>query len=303
MKTKKLLAMLLIMMLTVAMCGSFAGCNSADGEPDKRAESQQGEADTGKTDSGTAATATPAPTATPEPTATPTPTATPEPLPTVEELFAANEGMLGNNTRSTMEMDYTAANGVEKVKVSAKMVEEVYETITHKRQETVASMRGQSQMYLEEMYYEDDVENGVRTEYFYYVTEGKWTKSQYDYTAPEEEDTEDEDGSALKRMVNTQVTRDGDFYYLIGDMSSKDVSELTDVMSGIGLSPDFVVCEMKFNAKTKELLSVMITVKLEEGETTIDGIGMLIDKFVMTMEAITEPIVIPAEALGAEPAE
>lgn len=301
MKTKRLLAMLLVMILTVAMAGSLVGCSSKDSEADKKVESQKEEKDTEKTDGDVAATSTPVPTATPEPTATPVPTPTPEVLPTAEELIAANEGMISDNIKMTMEMAYTAVNGIEEAEVSAKFVEEVYENVSHEKQEMVVTMMGQSQMMMDEMYYVDDEATGLRTEYFYHVTERKWTKSQYAYIDLEEDDEEEgDDESALERMVNTQVTRDGDFYYLIGDMSNKDVSELTGVMGTIGLSADFVVCEMKFDAKTKKFLSAMITVKLEEGQTTIDGVGMSMDKFVVTMEELTEPIVIPEEALAAE---
>lgn len=310
MKTKRVLAMLLIMILTVTVFGTFAGCNSADGEPDKKVESEQGEMDAGKTGTDAEATATPVPTATPEltatpePTSTPVPTPTPEVLPTVAELFAANEDMSVDNRKTTMEMAYTAMNGTEEVQVSAKFVEEVYENVSHKKQEMVATMMGQSQRMMDDIYYVDEEATGQRTEYFYHVAERKWTKSQYAYTAPEEDKEEEEEdgegGSALRRMVNTQVTRDGDFYYLIGDMSNEDVSELTDVMSGMGLSADFVVCEMKFDANTKKFLSAVITVKLEEGQTTIDGVGMSMETFVATIEGLSEPIVIPQEALAAE---
>lgn len=283
MKTKKLLTMLLVMVMMLAAVGTFVGCGAKD-------EGKQVEApgnDTGKKD-----TEEPQATATPEPTATPTP----EVLPTAEELFAANEDMFDEKMKMTMKFAYKGQTEYGEMSMSIDAVQSCYDNITYQNNVATISMLGISEQTNEEVYYVDDKESSLRTEYSFDSETGVWVKSQYAYIELEEE--EDTEESPLEGMANIEITQDDKFFYLSGELDSTEVFGDEESLGMDGLEMGTTSCKIAFDKTTKKVVNAEVVIKFNVPET--EDATMSVDDFVIKVEALTEPIVIPEEALNAE---
>ena len=76
------------------------------------------------------------------------------------------------------------------------------------------------------------------------------------------EDDEEEE-SPLKNMVNPKVTKDDMFYYLTGELSEENASELSDIMDISGTDATSVLCTMKFERETKKIVSAEVVLKMD----------------------------------------
>lgn len=287
MKTKKLRIMLLAMVMMIAAVGTFAGCSAKD---DGKQVEAPGD-DTGKKE-----VKKPQATPTLEPTATPEPTLTPEVLPTAEELFAANEEMFDGNMKMTMKFAYKGQTEYGEMAMSMDAVQSTYENITYQHNKAIINMLGISENMDTEIYYVDDKDSGMRTEYSFDSEKGMWTKAEYAHVELDPE--EDSEKSPLEEMENVEITQDDEFYYLTGELSSAEVFGDTESLGMDGLEMGATSCKLKFDKKTKKMDSAEVVIKFVAPETE-DG-TMSVDDFVVTVEGLTEPIMIPEEALNAE---
>ena len=287
MKTKKLLTMLLVVAMMFAMVGTLAGCDKKDGGKQVEAPGD----DSGKKD-----VEKPQVTPTPEPTATPEPTPTPEVLPTAEELFAANKEMFDGNMKMIMKFAYKGQTEYGEMAMSVDAVQSIYENVTYQHNKAIVSMLGVSETMDTEVYYVDDKDASMRTEYNFDSENGVWTKAEYAYVELDEE--EDSETSPLEEMENVEVTQDGEFYYLTGELNSAEVFDDTESLGMDGLEMGTTTCKMKFDKATKKVVSAEVVIKFIAPETE-EG-SMSVDDFVITVEELTEPIVIPEEVLNAE---
>lgn len=288
MKTKKRFAILLVMIMAFSMVGSLAGCGEKDNETDKKIESQQNEQ---KEETGKEETESPEQVA----TSTPEPTETPEVMPTAEELMQANKDMFDGKMKMTMSFAYSGTTEYGDMALDMEAEISYYDNIEHQVDKATVSMLGVTETSNQEVYYVDDEASGVRTEYYYDSEAAKWVKSQYAYMDLEEDDTE---ASPLESMVNTEVTKDDEFYYVTGELSDENASELSGIMDIGGTDVASALCTMKFECETRKIVSAEIVVKMDVQETE-EGTAKA-DDFVVSVERLTAPIVIPEEVLAAE---
>lgn len=287
MKTKKLLATLLLVLMMFATVGTMAGCGGKDGGDDKKVEKQEKDDDKKeKKDKKEESQAT----ATPEPTATPTP----EVLPSVEELFEANKDMFEENMKMTASFAYNAPTEYGEMAMDMDMVLLCYDDISYECGEVTISMMDFTETMKTETYCVDDRDSGIRTEYSFDSENSIWVKSQYAYIAAE-------DGLQdfpYETMKDAEVSKDDAFYYVTGVV--EDVESLGDADSlGVdGLEMGAVSCVFKFDKKTKDVVSVEFAYKFDMDG--VDGETVSVDDFLVFVETYEEPIVIPEEALAAE---
>ncbi len=285
MKTKRRLAVLLVMIMVLSVAGTLAGCGGKDAATDPTPEVQQ-EKEAGKPEVENPKQ---------EATATPEPTATPEVMPTAEELMQANEDMFDDKMKMTMSFAYSGPTELGNMALDMEAVISYYDNIEHQVDKATVSMMGVTETSNQEVYYVDDEASGLRTEYLYDSEVGKWIKSQYAYYEMEEDEEEE---SPLKNMVNPKVTKDDMFYYLTGELSEENASELSDIMDISGTDATSVLCTMKFERETKKIVSAEVVVKMDVQETAEGSANA--DDFVVSVERLTTPIVIPEEVLAAE---
>ncbi len=294
MKTKKLLTMLLLVVMMLAMVGTVAGCGGNDDGDDKKVEEKADKQD--KTDDKKDAEEEPQATATPEPTATPTP----EVLPTVDELFDANEGMFLDKTKITMKFAYKGPMeyGDMTMEMDAELLS--YENISYEKSKIKMSVVDEA-MGIDvtenmdgEAYYVDDEETSIRTEYSFDTENQVWVKSQYAYVEADSEGYEDD--FPVDEMSDIKITCDGDMYYLTGIVGYNMWGDAASL--GIdGLELGSTACEFKFDKETKKVISVDFVVKFD---TQGMEENVTVDDWVVVLENLEEPIVIPEEVLAAE---
>lgn len=287
MKTKRFLALLLVMLMAFAMVGTMVGCGAKDGD-DKVTEVQNDKTENKDSEE------------TPDPTATPEPTPTPEVLPTAEELVEANKGkgIFKDKYKMTMKFAYKGTDGVDNLEMSIYAENMCYEDVEYEKGEVYFNMSGISDTSVEETYYVDDKASGMRTEYSYDAEYDMWFKSEYAYIDLEEEDEEDSDETPLDTMTNITITKEGDVYVLSGDLSSDETTDLTESMGVDGAEITSAKCRYEFDAKTKAVVSANVVITFADMD--VDGVTMTMDDLVVSMESITAPIEIPEEALAAE---
>lgn len=280
MKTKKLLAMLLLVLMMAATVGTMAGCGGKDDRDDKQVETLDKDEDKEE----------PKATATPDPTATPTP----EVLPTVEELFDANKDMFEENMKMTTTFAYNTSTEYGEMAMDMDVVLLRNDGISYEYGEVMVSMLGVTESLKSEAYYVDDEDSAMRTEYSFDSENSIWVKSEYAYIATED-DLQD---FPYESLTDAEVTQDDAFYYVTGVV--EDVESLGDVDSlGVdGLEMSNVSCVFKFDKKTKSVVSVEFVYKFDMDG--VDGESMSVDDLLILIETCEEPIVIPEEALAAE---
>lgn len=289
MKTKKLLAMLLLVLMMFAAVGTMAGCGGKDGGDDKKVETQDKDDDKKEKKDKKDKKEEPQATATPEPTATPTP----EVFPTVEELFDANKDMFEENMKMTTKFAYKTPTEYGEMAMDIDMALLCYDDISYEYGEVTISMMDFTETMKNETYYVDDKASAMRTEYSFDNENSVWVKSQYEYIAADE--LQD---FPYETMKDAEVSQEGEFYYVTGVV--EDVENLGDVDSfGVdGLEMDSVSCSFKFDKKTKNVVSVEFVYKFDmEG---VDGTSVFEDDLLVVIETYEEPIVIPEEVLAAE---
>ncbi len=287
MKTKKLLAMLLLALMMFATVGTMAGCAGKDGGDDKQVETQDKDDDQKDTEIEPEATATPEPTATP----------TPEVLPTAEELFGANEDMFDGKMKMSTKFAYKLPT--EYGEVAMTMDAEIlnYENITYESSKSTISLMDTTENMSSEIYYVDDEDSAIRTEYSFDSENEVWVKSQYAYVALDE----DEEAFPFEAMKDVEVSQDGAFYCVTGVLDDAESMGDAESFGMEGMEMGTMSCTFKFDKETKKIVVAEIDYKFDMeglGEETIsvDGLSVVI-------EGLEEPIVIPEEALAAELSE
>ena len=291
MKTKRFLTLLLVMMMTIAMVGTLVGCGGKDTDVDKKTESRDDE-DEEKDTEDEAEDA--------EATATPEPTPTPEVIPTAEELMKANMDCLDDKIKAIVQVAYEGTDGTDKVAMKVKASISKYENVEYQDTEIFFEMMGYSDTSCEEVYYVDDEESGMRTEYSYDTENETWVKSEYAYIDMEEEE-EDSEEDPLEGLANINVTKDGNFYVLTGELNKELASEAGTMMGMDEVAVADATCDFKFDAATKRLIGAEYVIRFNPLE--MDGATINMDDCVCVIEVLTEPIVIPEEVLAAEIAE
>ena len=152
MKTKKLLAMLLLVIMMFATVGTMAGCGGND---DKQVESQSEGDDKKDAEKEPQATDAPEATETPEPTKAPEPTATPTPevLPTAEELFDANEDMFEGKMKMSTKFAYMLPTEYGEMAMTMDSEILYYENITYESTKATISLLDTTENMDSETYY------------------------------------------------------------------------------------------------------------------------------------------------------
>lgn len=298
MKAKKLFMMLLLVIMMLAMVGTMAGCSGDDSGDDKRVEERDDEDDEDDEDGGKKKKKNKkddedeekeAATATPEPTATPTP----EVLPTAEELFDENKDMFDGKMKMSITFAYTAETeyGEMFMRADAEML--YYDDITYESTDLTVSLMDVTETMKSETYAVTDEDAGLRTEYSYDSDTQVWVKSQYSYVAAEE----DEEDFPVESLTNVEITEDGAFYYLTGEVDDFDLWGDVSSLGVEGLEMNTIFCKFKFAKETKKMASAELGYNFE---VETEDVSMSVDDMSITIESLTEPIVIPAEALAAE---
>lgn len=284
MRSRKKLVMLSVVLMIFTVAGIFAGCGSKDSRNEKPVEVQGGDSAI-KEEEEMQVTATPVPTPTPEPT--------PEAFPTAKELWDEYKG-IGENAKAEMRVAYKQKTEYGEAKISGDMVVFFQDNIQYRKETSLISMNNQNSVIVNERYYVDDEENGRRTEYQYDREAGKWVKFEYAYDVSEDA----EETVLLEGMENGKVTGDEEFYYLTGEIDSKEIYGEDFSLNLDPIEVKSITYTAKFDKETKKYVSMEIVVGLNKEE---NALGMIFEEDILcVMEACTVSISIPKEVLAAE---